>query len=175
MSEKLVKYLRPFLYVNQLLTHSARKQTQWKLHRSRKIALQHRYSADKVLPMKFEITDQGSAYFIQAYREQKIIIDERTYTSSLVLVPNQLIPDWPVTDCIQLNEKHFNALLELKPDLILLGTGNTQQFPAAKLYSSLINAGIGVEVMTTTAACRTYNILAAEGRRVVAALILENS
>ncbi len=137
--------------------------------------MQRSYSTDMVCPMKFELTDQASGYFIQAYREQQIIIDELTYINSMVVLPNQLFPDWNVTDYKQLTKKHFDELLETKPDLVILGTGKKQQFPSAKLYQSLINAGIGVEVMSTSAACRTYNIVAAEGRRVAAALILENS
>ncbi len=119
--------------------------------------------------MKFALTDQESGYFIQAYREQQIIIDDLTYANSLVVLPNQLIPDWPVHRASDLAEAHFSALLETKPDLVLLGTGDTQHFPPPKLYRSLISAGIGVEVMATSAACRTYNILAGEGRRVAAA------
>jgi len=123
--------------------------------------------------MKFAITDPSTGFLIQAYRDQQIIINERTHISSLIVLPDQLIPDWPVNDHRQLTETHFDDLLETKPDLVLLGTGITQQFPPAKLYRSLIDAGIGMEIMTTAAACRTYNILAAEGRRVAAALILE--
>ncbi len=125
--------------------------------------------------MKFAITDPSSGFLIQAYRDQQIIINERTHISSLIVLPDQLIPDWPVSDYLQLTETHFDDLLGAKPDLVLLGTGKLQQFPPTKLYRSLIDAGIGMEVMTTAAACRTYNILAAEGRRVAAALILEQS
>jgi len=124
--------------------------------------------------MKFALTDPSSGYLIQAYREQQIIIDDLTYEHSLILLPDQLIPNWPVTDPSQLNEGHFSELLETKPDLVLLGTGEAQTFPAPKLYQSLMAANIGLEVMTTAAACRTYNILASEGRRVAAALILKD-
>ena len=66
----------------------------------------------------------------------------------------------------------LDSVRKVKPDLVILGTGNQQRFPPPKLYQSLVFAGIGLEIMTTPAACRTYNILVSEGRMVAAALIL---
>lgn len=128
-----------------------------------------------VYPMKFALTDLTSGHIIKAYREQQIIIDNLTYESSLILLPDQLISNWPVTNLEQMTEAHFDQLLGTKPDLVLLGTGIKQIFPHPKLYRNLIAAGIGLDVMTTAAACRTYNILASEGRRVAAALILNDT
>ncbi|MCP4287044.1 MAG: Xcc1710-like domain-containing protein, partial [Gammaproteobacteria bacterium] len=88
------------------------------------------------------------------------------------ILPDRIISDWPTSAVEQLQASDFDTLLKLQPDMVLLGTGVRQQFPSAGKYSCLTNAGIGVEIMTTPAACRTYNILVGEGRRVAAALIL---
>jgi uncharacterized protein len=71
-----------------------------------------------------------------------------------------------------LEAAHFEAILEFMPEIVLLGTGGTLRFPHPRLTEALIRAQIGVEVMDTPAACRTYNILASEGRKVAAALLL---
>ena len=70
-----------------------------------------------------------------------------------------------------LTSKHFDAILALKPEVILFGTGTKQRFAHPHLYAQLTNAGIGLETMTTPAACRTFNILVAEGRRCSAFLL----
>jgi uncharacterized protein len=71
-----------------------------------------------------------------------------------------------------LQAHHFDAIRQLEPELVILGTGRRLRFPAAAMIRVLTDAQVGVEVMDTAAACRTYNILAAEGRRVVAALLM---
>jgi uncharacterized protein len=80
--------------------------------------------------------------------------------------------DWAATDFASLNETHFDYFLALKPEVLLLGTGSKQQFAHPNLYRELIRAKIGIEFMDTPAACRTYNILVAEDRKVVAAVLL---
>ena len=90
---------------------------------------------------------------------------------SLIISPRHLIRDWPPAEVDSLQEEHLDALVELQPELVLLGTGSRLQFPEAGILASLHNQQIGVEVMDTAAACRTYNILMTEGRFVVAGLI----
>ena len=80
--------------------------------------------------------------------------------------------DWSVEDFDALGAEHFDYFLLLKPDVLLLGTGTKQRFPSPHLYRSLTEAGVGVECMDTAAACRTYNILVVEDRKVVAAILL---
>ena len=80
--------------------------------------------------------------------------------------------DWPATDFASLTEAHFDYFLALKPEVVLFGTGAKQQFARPELYRKLIKARIGIEFMDTPAACRTYNILTAEDRKVVAAVLL---
>jgi len=101
------------------------------------------------------------------------LIGERRFNRSLVLLPDRIIPDWRPDSFQQLTAGDFESLVELRPDLVLLGTGRCQAFPSPALYRSLVSSGIGLEIMTTPAACRTYNILVGEGRRVTAALILD--
>jgi uncharacterized protein len=77
-----------------------------------------------------------------------------------------------ITDFDQLTAEHFAQLAELKPEVVLLGTGKTQRFIHPRLSRALTEAGIGVECMDTAAACRTYNFLMAEGRQVAAVLLI---
>ena len=122
--------------------------------------------------MKFSLADADGGYTIHAYTDEHIVIGERRYDRSLILQPERIIDDWPVSSVEQLQAEDFRRLAQLEPNLVLLGCGIRQHFPAPRLYRSLTDAGIGIEIMTTAAACRTYNILVSEGRAVVAALIL---
>jgi uncharacterized protein len=79
---------------------------------------------------------------------------------------------WPPSEIHALAASHFEQVLALKPELVIFGSGERLQFVAAALYRSLIEARVGIETMDTAAACRTYNVLASEGRSVVAALIV---
>jgi uncharacterized protein len=123
--------------------------------------------------MKFSLADDNGGYAINSFSRGEIVINQQRYTSSLILLPDRIIADWKPGRFEEIEGEDFSALLELKPDLVLLGTGESHLFPRPELYSSLIEAGIGLESMTTAAACRTYNILQSEGRGVAAALILD--
>ena len=122
-------------------------------------------------PMKFALDDNGDGYRIHAYDERRILIGEQVFERSLVLLGDRILPHWRPDHFDQLEAVDLDQLIPLQPDLVLLGTGNRQRFPAPALYRGLIDAGIGLEAMTTAAACRTFNILAGEGRRVAAALL----
>lgn len=111
-------------------------------------------------------------YSIQAYDSGQITINETLYSNSLVLSPNQIISPWPVESLQQLKADHLDSIFELQPDVVLLGTGDRQIFPDMSLLGAFAQKGLGVEVMNTGALCRTFNILVAEDRNVVAALIL---
>ena len=87
-------------------------------------------------------------------------------------MPDRIAEDWKVQNFEALVEDNTEALAALKPELVLLGTGDVLRFPDPRLLVNLTHAGIGAEVMDTRAACRTYNILAEEGRNVAAALII---
>jgi uncharacterized protein len=122
--------------------------------------------------MKFSLADPSDGYTIHAYSNTELVVGELRFNSSIIILPDRIISDWKTRAVEQLQASDFETLLELQPDLVLLGSGERQQFPPADRYSCLTNGGIGVEIMTTPAACRTYNILVSEGRRVAAALIL---
>lgn len=94
-----------------------------------------------------------------------------TINGSFILSPRNLINHWPVDRIEDLRQEHLNAILELKPELVILGTGSRIIFPEAEILMPIHEQQIGVEVMDTAAACRTYNILMAEGRFVVAGFI----
>jgi uncharacterized protein len=95
------------------------------------------------------------------------------YRDNVLVTPERVVTGWTAGGFDTLTEADFAALAELKPEVVLLGTGASLRFPHPRLTRALTDAGIGVEVMDTAAACRTFNILAAEGRRVVAAVILD--
>lgn len=122
--------------------------------------------------MKFTLTDNSDNYIIRSYDSGEVVIDDYRYNSSVIVTPKQIFDDWQPQSFADLTPEHFSTLSGLNPQLIILGTGATQQFPEPALYASLVNRGIGVEVMATSAACRTYNVLVAEGRNVAAALLL---
>ena len=90
-----------------------------------------------------------------------------------VLVPwRGGVQAWPLLNLADVSAAHFESVLELKPELVIFGSGERLQFISASFYRALIDARIGLETMDTAAACRTYNVLASEGRSVVAALLV---
>jgi uncharacterized protein len=111
---------------------------------------------------------------VTAYGPGFIEINKVRHTSAVLLTPEH-VESWLVASFDHLGESDFARLRVLKPEVVLLGTGSKQRFPHPRLARPLTEAGIGIEAMHTAAACRTYNILMAEGRKVAAALILESS
>lgn len=109
-------------------------------------------------------------YQINAYDTGFITISNQKYSQSFILSPEELI-NWPVTHIDQLNLDLCQSLIKNAPQVVLLGTGETQLFPDPKIYAFFGQQNIGLEVMANDAACRTFNILAAEDRRVVAGFI----
>ncbi len=96
----------------------------------------------------------------------------QTLVHSFIITPRVLISDWPVQAVETLSAEHITQIVALSPEIILLGTGKQLHWPSTHLLSEVINNGIGIDIMTTAAACRTYNILTYEGRNVAAALML---
>jgi uncharacterized protein len=123
--------------------------------------------------MHFQPDSIQDAYYIQAYTSTQVTIAGQSFDKSLIISKDAVIKHWPVSHFTQLQDTHFLPILELKPEIFLLGTGSNQHFAPAALLQALFNNHIAVECMTTAAACRTYNILIAEQRPVVAALIIE--
>lgn len=122
--------------------------------------------------MKFHLQQTAGKNAFTGYGEGYVAVNGTRHQSSLVVGAERLVTDWPARSVAALSPDHLAALVEMKPDIVLLGTGARLQFPEPALLAPLYRAGIGVEVMDTPAACRTYNILMGEGRNVVAAVIL---
>lgn len=123
--------------------------------------------------MKLHSSVTNGLLSITAYDAQHIAVNGRRLTKSFLLTPQRLIETWPPVSLDCLTEPDLAAIAELDCRIVLLGTGARQRFPARALLRPLIERRIGIEVMDSHAACRTYNILVAEGREVAAALIIE--
>ena len=121
--------------------------------------------------MKFHL-QTPAANVIAALGADWIRIGETEYRQSLVVMPDAVVPGWAPAGFAALTADDFSSLLEYAPEVVLLGTGASQRFPHPRLTAALAQARIGVEAMDTRAACRTFNILVAEDRRVVAALMI---
>ena len=121
--------------------------------------------------MKFseEKIDQG--YFISSYDQDGISVNGIVLTSSFVISHEKLVKDWAPDSIASLRNDHLEPLIALEPELVLIGTGTTLTFPDIENYARLIQHNIGVEIMDSGAACRTYNILLGEGRKVAAGII----
>jgi len=122
--------------------------------------------------MKLQLDQPDSANQITSCGADFVAVNGVRYETSLIVSPEYLDPAWPVADLAALGVEHLSGLIAFAPEIVLLGTGKRLQFPPASVLRPLIEAGIGYEVMDTGAACRTYAVLIAERRRVLAALIV---
>ena len=121
--------------------------------------------------MRLKPDSTGAANTIRAYDEGYIRVNDQTIRRSVIVTPELLIADWPPQAFTDLQAAHLEQLLALDPEIVLLGTGARQHFPHPRLTYPLLSQGVGIEVMDTAAACRTYNFIMVEGRRVAAALL----
>ncbi|MBM3343516.1 MAG: hypothetical protein FJY56_15615 [Betaproteobacteria bacterium] len=122
--------------------------------------------------MKLHLAQAGDRNQFTGYGTGYVMVNQQRYQRSVVVTPSALHEDWPVTGVEVLNAEALRFLLELKPEILLLGTGAKQVFPRPAALREFAQAQIGVESMDTPAACRTFNILMAEGRNVAAAIIV---
>ncbi|MET0288718.1 MAG: Mth938-like domain-containing protein [Pseudoxanthomonas sp.] len=123
------------------------------------------------MPLAQELPDY--TYSLRSADGRSARVNEQVLTTSFVLAPEMLLPEWDVVAGDALQPEDLAPLLELRPELILLGTGSRQVFPAPETMAACLGKGVGLEVMANDAAARTYNILASEGRRVVAGFMLD--
>lgn len=121
--------------------------------------------------MKLQASAPSQRNAFTGYGEGYVQVNGQRREASVLVTPEQVL-DWAPASFAELAEAHFACIVELRPEVVLLGTGARLRFPPAALTAPLARAGIGLEVMDVQAACRTYNILAAEDRVVVAALLL---
>ena len=124
--------------------------------------------------MDLSLDRPGDYLFVRRVGADSITVVDREFTRSLVLSPVRAIENWPVAHARELDAGHVDAILELNPEVVILGTGEHQVFPAPAFMAGFLRRGIGIEVMDNAAAARTYDLLAGESRRVVAAFILPN-
>jgi len=122
--------------------------------------------------LKLHLSQLGETKLFTAIEPDHVMVNGERFDGSVVVLPNEVRSDWKVAAFDDLNEAHFEYLLATQPEILLFGTGSKQQFAHPSLYRSLTNAGVGIEFMDTAAACRTYNILVAEDRKVIAAILL---
>jgi uncharacterized protein len=122
--------------------------------------------------MQLTFHPSTAAYHIRSYSPGRVVINEQTFTASLVLTPDLILPNWPPQRFGDLLAEHFETVAGLGPELVILGSGSRLCFPEPEQIAPLIHQRIGLEVMDTGAACRTFAVLASEGRRVAAALLL---
>ncbi len=117
--------------------------------------------------------DQISEISIRRVESGAIMVGDQLLKKNFALTTDEVIGDWNASVIEDMTEDDFEALIASKPELILLGTGPKPVFPPRELVFSLARKGIGLEAMDTAAACRTFNILISEGRRVAAVFIVE--
>jgi uncharacterized protein len=122
--------------------------------------------------MRFTQDSSSAAHLIRAYAAGEVRIDEECHRSTVIVSASAVLEVPDIRSVADLDNFDPVRLLALDPELILLGTGQRQEFPPASFRAQFLSAGIGIEVMDTGAACRTFNVLVAEQRRVVALLML---
>jgi len=121
--------------------------------------------------LKLHPENRTGINFITASDGPTIQVNEDRHAAPLIVMAHQLVNSWPPQHFDELAAEHFTMLAQLGVEIILLGTGAKQRFPHPRLTRALMEQRIGIEVMDTGAACRTYNILVGEGRSVAAALL----
>ena len=122
--------------------------------------------------MKFTLEPTSKVNVIRSYSADEIHVGEHTIRSSCLVTADRLIAQWPPGSLEELTASYLETIFELRPELVLLGTGPRQRFPSAAIRSAFGTRSIGLESMDLGAACRTFNILVHEERRVAAALFL---
>ena len=122
--------------------------------------------------MKLHLAGAAGRNLFSGYGAGYVAINGERYERNLIVLPDRIV-DWDVARVEELSHSAFESLSKLPIDVLVLGTGTALRFPAPADMQVMSQAGIGVEVMDTAAACRTYNVLLSEDRRVAAALLIE--
>lgn len=123
--------------------------------------------------MKLHQDQNASINTVTGYGTDHLMINKVRHDGNLLLTADRIVSGWAPGGFAGLTEQDFAAARELGVEIVLVGTGSRQRFPSPALLRPLIDARIGFEIMDLAAACRTYNILVAEGRSVAAALIFD--
>lgn len=122
--------------------------------------------------MKFQPDHLDGMNAITRHESGRVWVQQTPFEHSILIPWTGSVQEWPARNLADLTAKHFEQLLPLTPELVLFGSGAQHAFVHPSLYKELIAKRIGLETMDTAAACRTYNVLISEGRKVVAALLI---
>lgn len=122
--------------------------------------------------MKFTLDNPDSELVFSNYSDHSVTINKEELTESLIVFPDMLHKKWAARSVSDLTMQHFDLLVQRRPDIIILGTGNQQKFPTIEMRRQLAASQLQLDVMDIAAACRTYNLLVSEDRDVAAAIIL---
>ena len=123
--------------------------------------------------MKIALDGASGVNTIASYRPGLVEIQGSSFSASLIVLPDRLLADWAPKTVAELDAVHLEAIADTQPEVVILGTGETQVFPDPAILAPLMRNGIGFELMSNAAACRTYNVLLAEGRRAALGLLLD--
>jgi len=121
--------------------------------------------------MDFNLEIPRDHLFVRSISEEGIRVKDVYHTTPFILARQQVVADWSVGSIDDISEETLKIVFDMQPELVLIGCGNTQVFLPPATQALFFKRNIGFEVMVTDAACRTFNVLAAEGREVVAALL----
>lgn len=122
--------------------------------------------------MQLTLENPDFRYLLRGVSVDGVLVNDKTLNRSFILTPHELHENWRPASSQDLVADDMQALLGLNPVLVILGTGTRQQFPSAAVMAACLTRGIGIEVMDNAAAARTFNVLATEGRKVVAGFIV---
>lgn len=122
--------------------------------------------------MKFTDETLKGTLLVRSYSPDEVRVGETVLRHSFLISSTQLVADWKPQRVEDLTVEDIEAIVALEPEIVILGSGNQQKFPETRWLANLLSRGIGCEVMDTGAACRTYNVLVSEDRKVVGALMV---
>lgn len=121
--------------------------------------------------MEFNLEIPRDHFFIRAVGETGIRVNDDYFKRPFIISGRRIVPEWHVESVGDINEESLQTVFDFDPEVVLIGTGATQVFLPPATQALFFRRNIGFEVMATDAACRTFNVLASEGRHVVAALL----
>lgn len=125
--------------------------------------------------MDLQLHRPGDHLYVHSVSETAIRVVEQDYEGSVIISSEHLIDDWPITSFAALEAEHLDPVFDLKPEIVIIGTGKRQAFLSPELMMAFYRRGIGVEAMNTAAAARTFNVLVSEERNVAAILMPPSS
>lgn len=122
--------------------------------------------------MQITLDPNQGAFTIRSYKPGEILINDQAIQRSVILTPDELIETWEPQNFAELTKIHLENLWFNQPEIVILGTGDAQHFLSPEMTNPFYQRKIGLEIMSTDAACRTYNVLISEGRKVTAGLLI---